>query len=154
MYSPFYEKVLTGNFLNSKEKKEVLKFKKKLEKRWRKIEKKIFKKIIELSKLTFDGWKEIECYLIKNFKFSFAPPVTLKVRKNLDFSIAILVHEIFHLLLLLNERNLEKLKKKFKKAVSKFFRKRTFSFFYLIPGVGNFKRNFWKRERDKNFYNV
>ena len=75
--------------------KKILNYIKKLEKLWRKDEKKVLK---EISKITGLEWKEkqIICYVVGRGKLSFSDPITLLMYRKLDFSIDVLVHELIH----------------------------------------------------------
>lgn len=69
-------------------------FIKKVEKLWRKNEKKVLK---EISKITGLKWKEqtIVCYVVGNCAV-FSDPLTLRVYKNPDYFIDALIHELIH----------------------------------------------------------
>ncbi len=72
----------------------TLEFMSKLEKSWRKYEKKI---LLELSKITKLPWteKEILIYVVGN-KVPFSDPLTISIRPNLDYCVDILTHELIH----------------------------------------------------------
>lgn len=74
--------------------KEVLNYIKKVEKLWKKIEKKI---LSELSNITGLMWKEdfIYCYVVGKC-IPFSDPLTMPMYKDTDYFIDTLIHELIH----------------------------------------------------------
>ncbi|MFA6097897.1 MAG: hypothetical protein WC788_09840 [Candidatus Paceibacterota bacterium] len=90
---------------------EVLNYIKKVEKMWRKCEKKVLREMTELTGLK---WKEknITCYVVGNCS-PFSDPLTIKTYKEHDYFIDTLVHESIHQLFT-QEGNLEQAAKAWK----------------------------------------
>lgn len=74
--------------------KQILIFMKKLEKSWRKHEKKV---LAEMSKISGLKWKSkiIPCYVVGR-SIPFSLPLTLPVFKSVDYAVDILTHELLH----------------------------------------------------------
>jgi hypothetical protein len=116
-YSPIYDDLWGEKIKKGKKVKDypsgrkILNYIKKVEKLWRKDEKKV---LTELSKITHLKWEEryIYCYVVgKCIPFSF--PTTLPVYKNLEDFIDTLIHELIHRLFI-QEGNIERSKRAWK----------------------------------------
>lgn len=102
-YSSVYDGFLKANVLGkrkfkyptSRTKRKILNYIKKVEKLWRKDEKKILR---EISKITKLPWRErvIYCYIIEKGNFGLHDPLTQPIHKKLDVSLDFLVHELIH----------------------------------------------------------
>lgn len=97
---------------------EVIKYSKKIESRWRRVESKILK---ELSKVAGLKWKKqtIPCYLVGKCR-SFSDPLTLHISYKTDNRfIDVLTHELIHQLFIQNLKETDKvwvyLRKKYSK---------------------------------------
>ena len=90
--------------------KEILSYIKKVEKLWRKDEKKILKELEVVSGLKWQE-KSIVCYVVGRC-IPFSDPLTIKVYKelSLDYFVDVLTHELIHQLFTQND-NLQKSKK-------------------------------------------
>lgn len=71
------------------------KYFKKLEKQWKKIERRAFNAIAKASGLK---WKTpiIDCYVVTAKTYSFSSPLTLSIKKDMKLQIEILIHELVH----------------------------------------------------------
>lgn len=97
-YSGIYDKFLRTRKKKQKDypsRRKILNYIKKVEKIWRKDERKILR---EISKITRLEWKEkfIPCYIITEGDFSLSYPMTIVMYKKPDFFIDVLVHELIH----------------------------------------------------------
>ena len=90
--------------------KEILSYIKKVEKLWRKDEKKILKELEVVSGLRWQE-KSIVCYVVGRC-IPFSDPLTIKVYKelSLDYFVDVLTHKLIHQLFTQND-NLQKSKK-------------------------------------------
>jgi len=86
--------------------KKVLNYIKKVEKLWRKDEKKVLK---ELSKITHLEWRAefIPCYVVGRCR-PFSMPLTVPICEKKDYFIDVLVHELIHNLFTQNKERLKK----------------------------------------------
>ncbi len=112
-YSWIYDQHWRGIYKKSKDypsEKEINNNIKKIEKLWRKDEKKILR---ELSVISGLSWKEksITCYIVGKC-IPFSDPLTMKVYKEfpLNYFIDVLTHELIHQLFIQNE-DIQKLNK-------------------------------------------
>jgi len=82
----------------------VFKYIKKIEKLWRKEEKKV---LTEISKITGLKWQEkfIDCYVVGR-RIPFSQPLTMQVYEKYDYFIDVLTHELIHNIFIQNEKNL------------------------------------------------
>jgi hypothetical protein len=102
-YSDIYDIVLRKSkriIYNNKKRIEGEKFAKNIQKAWNKYDKKI---LFYMSKLTGLKWPRnyIECTISFNAPYAFSHPLTLDIheRKNIQYEITMLVHELTHVLL-------------------------------------------------------
>lgn len=98
--------------------KKVLNYIKKVEKLWRKDERKILQ---ELSKITKLKWKSksVDCYIVGRSR-SFSYPLTMSIyEKKPDYFIDVLIHELIHNIFIQNEKKIEKSWKYFYKKYKK-----------------------------------
>lgn len=115
-YSRIYDRRWkeSGKFYGAKDKNypspaKIRNYIKKAEKEWRKHEIKV---LTELSKITGLKWQEktIVCYVVGRC-IPFSDPLTMKVYKDLNRFIDVLIHELIHRLMASQEGNLKKSKK-------------------------------------------
>lgn len=111
IYDQIWKEVLLGkkNKKNYPPSRKVLNYIKKVEKLWRKEEKKVLQ---ELAKITYLEWKteSITCYIVGRCK-PFFDPLTMPIyEKYPDYFIDVLIHELIHNLFI-QEGNYEKFKK-------------------------------------------
>ena len=103
-YSAPYDRMLTemsGLSYSDNQSSEVKKFLIKVEKDWRKVEKKVIKEIENISKIKFNG--DVTCFLVKNMDYNaLSHPLTIKIYNDYDKFNDVLIHEIIHLLLVQN----------------------------------------------------
>lgn len=117
-YSKIYDEFLGKEKPPKKEIKKVFDFMEKLEKLWKKDEKKVTR---EISKITNLDWKEKEiyCYVVRKGDFSLSDPLTLVIYnkkgrfKKVDFLIDFLVHELIHQIFV-SRKNFQKSKEAWK----------------------------------------
>jgi hypothetical protein len=81
--------------------KKVSNYVKKLDARWKKIDKKIFDSISRISGLKWKI-KEIECYVVSIPICPFSVPLTIHIHNDLNWQIEILIHELIHNILVQN----------------------------------------------------
>lgn len=97
----------------------IERYKNRLEKEWRKIERKAFDVISEVSGLK---WKKpvIDCYIVEETK-CFSMPLTIEPRKKLKNLIKTIIHELVHNIIV---QNLDRLRQKnYSKKYGKLSRK-------------------------------
>ncbi|MFA4817499.1 MAG: hypothetical protein WC608_02095 [Parcubacteria group bacterium] len=83
--------------------KEVIKKMNRLEKEWRKIEKKILKGLVKYTNLNWQK-KEIDCYFVGKC-IPFSDPLTICPRENNKETVNLLIHELIHQLIFQNRNN-------------------------------------------------
>jgi hypothetical protein len=94
--------------------KEIQDYIKKLQPKWRKIEKSVFRALKEIVKNEWQE-KEIKCYVVKYCKFSaISAPLTLRVEKDFDYVSDLLIHELAHILVSYDFEKYKKIEKKLK----------------------------------------
>lgn len=111
-YPWIYDQIWKGGLMNKKfrnypSKKQILNYIKKIEKLWRKDEKKVLR---ALSRITHLKWKSkiINCYVVGRC-IPFSDPLTIPVYKKYpDYFIDVLIHELIHNLFV---QNFERTKK-------------------------------------------
>jgi len=113
-YSWIYDEIWKEVWILKKEKikeypstKKILNYIKKVEKLWKKEEKKILQ---ELSKITHLEWKSkiINCYVVGKRR-PFSSPLTMPIyEKHPDYFIDVLIHELIHNLFFPNYKKMEK----------------------------------------------
>jgi len=110
-YSWIYDQIWKEVLLDKKKKyplpRKILNYIKKVEKIWRKEEKKV---LTELTRITYLKWKvkSISCYIVGRCK-PFSEPLTMPIyEKYPDYFIDVLTHELIHQLFIQNEKELEK----------------------------------------------
>jgi hypothetical protein len=112
-YSWIYDKQWENVWLKSRKKKNIKKYPspkvvfeytKKIEKLWRKEERKI---LTEISKITRLKWQEkfIDCYVIGRHT-PFSQPLTMQIYEKYDYFIDVLTHELIHNIFIQNEKSL------------------------------------------------
>lgn len=76
------------------------KYKEKLQREWKKIERKVFDTISEVSGLE---WKKpiIDCYVVQK-TIPFSTPLTIPIRKDLEKQMETIIHELIHNILVQN----------------------------------------------------
>jgi hypothetical protein len=106
VYSHPYDGALMsmiGKKYNKRWENNTLKFIKKIEKRWRKMEKKVLKEMSVVSGIKWDK-EEICCYMVNFCSTSFSTPLTIKLRgrngkyKRIEDICYTLIHELIHVL--------------------------------------------------------
>ena len=121
----YYEFLKTGltkrkkfKYPSERTKKKVLNYIRKIEKTWKKDEKKVLK---EISKITGLKWKEkyIYCYIVSEGNFALSDPMTLPIYKKPAAFIDLLVHELVHRIFV-PEENFQKSKKAWKYIYRKY----------------------------------
>lgn len=111
-YSWIYDQIWKEALSEKKRKKylsprKVLNYIKKVEKLWRKEEKKVLQELTRITRLKW-GVKSITCYVVGKCK-PFSDPLTMLVyEKYPDYFIDVLTHELIHQLFIQNEKKLEK----------------------------------------------
>ena len=113
-YSWIYDQTWKEGWLMKKVKnypseRKILNYIKKVEKLWRKDEKKVLK---ELSKVSHLKWKakSIDCYIVGRCR-SFSWPLTVRIfDKDLDHFIDVLIHELIHNLFIQNFKELSNIR--------------------------------------------
>lgn len=107
-YSPILDEMLTEMSLQiytEKQEKELINYKTKLEKEWKKIEKKAINLIETTSKLKF--YSDIHCYPVKNIAYkAISSPLIIKQEKDIANAKIILIHELIHKLLTQNKNQI------------------------------------------------
>lgn len=147
LYSPVLDEIFEKRKISI----EVKSFKKELEKKWRKIEKKIFK---EFSDLTGMKWKKevLECYLSKNIKVTgISHPLILKILPDIDFAIANLIHELGHILLAENLNKAKEIKKKLKKLFPELKERDLWHLYLLFLELLILEKIWGKKKGEENF---
>lgn len=117
-YSPIYQKRLI-KVKNFRAPKDEVFFKntRKLELKWRKIEKKILK---ELEFVTGLKWQESHIYIyITRGVVCFSSPLTMTILDDIDFMLDTLIHELIHRIISENE-NWPIIEKRWNKLISKY----------------------------------
>jgi hypothetical protein len=117
-YSPIYYEhlVLPKNFVIPKD-EFIYKNTRKLELKWRRIEKKILK---ELENVTGLKWQESHIYIYVTSGVGwFSAPLTISIVKDADFMVEMLIHELIHRILSENE-NWNIIKTKWLKLMGKY----------------------------------
>lgn len=117
-YSPIYYEhlALPKNFVIPTD-KFIFKNTRKLELKWRKVEKKILK---ELGYITGLKWQESHIYVyITSGVGWFSAPLTMSITKDTDVMLDLLIHELIHRLLSENE-NWKIIKKRWSKLLDKY----------------------------------
>jgi hypothetical protein len=78
--------------------KEIQNYIKKLQPKWRKIEKSVFRALKEIVKNEWQE-REIKCYVVKYCKYTgISDPLTLKMEPDLDYAFDALIHELAHII--------------------------------------------------------
>jgi hypothetical protein len=94
--------------------KEIQNYIKKLQPKWQKIEKSVFRALKEIVKSEWQE-REIKCYVVKYCKFSaISAPLTLRVEKDFDYVFDLLIHELAHILVSYDFKKYKKIEKKLK----------------------------------------
>lgn len=80
---------------SEKTRKKILNYIKKVEKTWRKDEKRI---LAEISRITKLSWKNrvIYCYVVGKLNFTLSDPLTLPIQNKVNRFIDLLIHELIH----------------------------------------------------------
>jgi hypothetical protein len=109
VYSPVYEMLIEELKTNNRKHMKKLvnriwdkrridrytKYTQKLQKKWDTIGNKAMNLISKTYKLRW-AEKDINCYVLDNIDFSFSVPTTLKISKDLDWILALAIHELGH----------------------------------------------------------
>ena len=117
-YSPIYYEhlALPKNFVIPKD-EFIYKNTRKLELKWRKIEKNILK---ELENVTGLKWQESHIYIYVTSGVGwFSAPLTMSITEDIDFMLDTLIHELIHRILSENE-NWGNIKKRWSKLLGKY----------------------------------
>ncbi len=86
--------------------KQTLKYVKKLQKEWNKVEKKVFTAMTKVSGLKWSQ-QTTTCFVVRNSN-PFSMPLTLPIRKDLDNQIETIIHELVHNLIFQNSKKIRK----------------------------------------------
>jgi hypothetical protein len=122
-YSWIYDQIWKEGLLMKKKKsypspEKVLNYIKKIEKLWRKEEKKVFQ---ELARVTHLRWKTktIDCFVVGRCR-PFSYPLTMPIyEKHPDYFIDVLTHELIHNIFIQNKEKTEKAFQYFHKKYKK-----------------------------------
>jgi len=107
-----YEK---KDFDGEKNFKEIKEYIKKLQPKWRKIEKSVCRALQEIVK---NKWKEkeIKCYVVKYCKYSgISGPLTIRMEPDFGYVFDTLIHELTHILVGYDFEKYKKIEEKLKK---------------------------------------
>lgn len=108
-YSAPYDRMLTemsGFDYSDNQSIEAKEYIIKIEKNWRKSEKRIINEIEKVSKLKFKD--DATCFLVKNMHYNaLSHPLTIKIHNDYDKFNDVLMHELIHVILVQNDKGKE-----------------------------------------------
>jgi hypothetical protein len=134
--------------------KEIQNYIKKLQPKWEKISKSVFRALKEITKNKWQE-KEIKCYVVKYCKFSaISTPLTLRADKDFNYVFDILIHELAHIIagydFEKHKKILERVKERFPNENSKTIRHIYINFIELKTLKELFNQEFVKKIIKRN----
>jgi len=117
VYSLPYDRLLTkyeNKVFSENQFQEIKKYIKKLQPKWDKISKSVYRTLKEIVKNEWQE-KEIKCYVVKYCKYSgISAPLTLRMEPDFDYALSVLVHELAHIIVGYNFAKYKKIMQKVK----------------------------------------
>lgn len=113
VYSLPYDRLLTeyeNKVFDQKQIKEVKDYIEKLKPKWDKISNQAYRVLQEIVRNKWQE-KEIKCYVVKYCKVGgISSPLTIRIEPDLDYAIAVLIHELAHILVCYDFKKYKKIK--------------------------------------------
>ncbi len=121
-YSQVYDELLNYMSRNNFDNKQILEletFTIQLSKHWNNNHNKIVKEIEKVSGLKFNS--NVDCFIVKHLGYrAISDPFTVKMNKDFNYTTAVIIHELVHILLKDNQNVLKLINNKFKSEENDF----------------------------------